>query len=897
MKPIQLNFEENPAGFTASYVKSSDFETARTLIVCPSQRFKGYFAFQLMEAYNTDDLMSPSLLTITELTSRITAFLGHQIANDSERLSMFYRACKKTDSVESLFPGGFLSGFSSFKSTAKQVWSAFDELNAEGLSIGEFFKSEHFYSENFLSENGFKEYYSGFKKHFGVLRDLYSMYLRVQREACVFDRSFLFQSVTKKEIGAFFYEYDNVILVSPLALTGFEKRLFDNAKEKLSVIYQDTPRYDFSRLLGYLKKGPGSVPPPVQDKKKGLVYFEVSSRITQLMTVLSVIREEIEAGADPHEIAVINIDSMFCEMLYDSLRSLGMAVNYSEGLPVKKSPLYSLLSLVDRFFNSDFDSAVFLEICRNALFREAAGIKETPADLASLKKKIIKDRTFRVPLKTIRDLPGGSNLQEAFFVLKDIYESENFYKLYDNLDKLFKGLTSRKTYEFNIVKETLLNTALDLQDLEIEVREKPFDIFLEQVRSNKYPVLGEYSRGIQIIGLLESRGIRFRSVILPSFNENFLPAKAKNDILLSLNLRKDLKLPTFLDREDLELYYLLRILDSAESAYLVSINDKTGEIDVRSRFYYHIADYYRIQSRSPDILSVPVRSFREDAAPVKKEGQAAVLPRLINRFSRLDLDRIKKCETRYYIGRILDIDEEETLSKKIELNLVGLKVHSIFTELYRDLDEIDRPCRFESFGKKFDELFEANFPKGTFYTNEEALAKKILKNSLLQVVKNDLSRFNDGYSICREFIEKSFSVEIGIDPDKYTIQGRIDRVDRTPTGGYIIVDYKTGKLPANALHFARKDFIEVQLGFYGLLFKKTCPDHPIEGLCYYDLMDKKDIEMVVRFNKIDQYLTDFEDHLAGFFRAFNMKDRVSLAADYEVCRYCPYFNICRVLEE
>ncbi len=276
---------------------------------------------------------------------------------------------------------------------------------------------------------------------------------------------------------------------------------------------------------------------------------------------------------------------------------------------------------------------------------------------------------------------------------------------------------------------------------------------------------------------------------------------------------------------------------------------------------------------------------------------AAVLPRLINRFSRLDLDRIKKCETRYYIGRILDIDEEETLSKKIELNLVGLKVHSIFTELYRDLDEIDRPCRFESFGKKFDELFEANFPKGTFYTNEEALAKKILKNSLLQVVKNDLSRFNDGYSICREFIEKSFSVEIGIDPDKYTIQGRIDRVDRTPTGGYIIVDYKTGKLPANALHFARKDFIEVQLGFYGLLFKKTCPDHPIEGLCYYDLMDKKDIEMVVRFDKIDQYLTDFEDHLAGFFRAFNMKDRVSLAADYEVCRYCPYFNICRVLEE
>lgn len=708
---------------------------------------------------------------------------------------------------------------------------------------------------------------------------------------------FLFQSVTKKEISAFFSEYDNAILVSPLALTGFEKRLFDTAKEKLSIIYQDTQSYDFSRLLGYVKKRPVSVSTCGRNKKKDLVYFEVSSRIIQLMTVLSVVREEIEAGTDLHEIAVINIDSQFCEMLYDSLRSLGMTVNYSEGLPVRKSPLYSFLSLVDRFFNSDFDSAIFLEICRNAFFREAAGTKETTADLASIKKKIIKDRIFRVPLKIMSDLPGGSNLQKAFLALKDIYESKNFCELYDNLDKLFKELTSRKTYEFNIVKKTLLNTALDLQDLEIEVREKPFDIFLKQVRSNKYPVLGEYSRGIQIIGLLETRGIKFRSVILPSLNENFLPAKSNNDILLSLSLRRDLKLPTFLDREDLELYYLMRILDSAESASLVSINDKTGKIDVRSRFYYHIADYYRIRSRSPDILSVPIKSFQEDAAPVNKEAPAAVLSRPISMYSRLDLDRIKKCETRYYIERILGIGEEETLSKKIELNIVGLKIHSIFTELYRDLDKADRPYRFEIYGEKFDKLFEANFADGTFFTKEEALAKKILKSSLLQAVKNDLSRFNDGYSICLEFIEKKFSAEIGMDPDIYTIQGRIDRVDRTPTGGYRIVDYKTGRLPANALHFARKDFIEVQLGFYGLLFKKTCPDHPIEGLCYYDLMDKKDIEMVVWFDKIDQYLMDFEDHLTGFFRTFNMKDRLSLADKYEVCRYCPYFNICRVLEQ
>jgi hypothetical protein len=730
-----------------------------------------------------------------------------------------------------------------------------------------------------------------------VLLSLYRRYYSVQKETGIFDRSFLFSKVTKKDIELFFMDYHNVILVSPLALTGFEKRVFDTAKENLTIIYQDTSSYDFSRLLDYIIKIPGSVRTFASDKKKDLLYFEVSSRLAQLMTVLTVIKKEIDSGVEPSEIAVINIDSLFCEMLYDSLKTLGMDVNYSEGIPVKKSPLFSLLSLAERFFNSDFDSAIFLEICRNALFREACGIKAIHSELTTLKQQILKARVFRVPIEKLGEMPGGNKIHAVFLLLQNIVESENFYELHYNLEKLFKKLTSRKTYEFNIVKETLLDTVLDLQDLEVDVREKPFDIFFDFVRSKKYPVLGKYSRGIQIIGLLESRGIKFRSVILPSFNESYLPAKTDNDILLSLNLRKDLKLPTFLDREDLELYYLMRILESSETAYLLSIDDKTGEIDIRSRFFYHIADVHRIRSMNPDILTVPVKSFGENPVRLKQKVSFADLAVQIRSFSRLDVDRIKKCETRYYISRVLNIDEGEALSRNIELNLIGLKVHSIFTELYRDLDKIGKYPEADKFEKKFDELFEIHFADGTFYTKEEALVKRILKSSLLQAVKNDLSRFNHGYHICREFIEKTFTAEIGTGNNVYNIQGRIDRIDRSPSGGYTIVDYKTGRLPDNALHFAGKEYSEVQLGFYGLLFRKNYPDYPIEALCYFDLSDKKDIEIVVSFDKVDQYLSDFEDHLAVFLQSFNLKDKLSLAADYEECRYCPYFNICRVLEE
>jgi hypothetical protein len=894
VKPIQLNFDQNPAGFTASYIKTSGFDPVETLIICPSQRFKGYFAFQLMKEYQAGDLLSPSLLTIAELTGRITASLGKQIANDMERLSMLYRACKETESIGMLFPGGFMSGFSAFKGIAKQIWSAFDELNAEEL----FAEGAEMPHEEKLEANGVKEYYTGFRKHLKVFMRLYDLYYSTQSDAGSFDRSFLFKKVTKKDIELFFNNYQNAILVSPLALTGFEKRVFDTVKDKLTIIYQDTSSYDFSRLLDYMRKRGGRAAAPASARIKDLDYFEVSSRTAQLMNVLTVIRNEVDSDIEPHEIAVINIDSLFCEMLYDSLCSLGMDVNYSAGIPVKKSPLFGLLSLAARFFKSDYDSALFLELCRNALFREAADASvEMRPELKALKQKIIRERVFRIPPRTLGDMKGGENIQTAFHLLENVIESGTFTELHDNLEALFAVLTGSKTYEFNIVKETLLTAALELQDLEVEDREKPFDIFFDYVRSKKYPVLGKYGSGIQIIGLLESRGIKFRSLILPSFNEGFLPAKTDSDILLSLNLRKDLKLPTFLDREDLELYYLMRVLESAEHACLLSINDKTGEIDIRSRFYYHLADIHRVRPVRTDILTLPVKSFSNgSAAPVSKASSAGPGDR-IRSFSRLDVDRIKKCETRYYISRVLKIDEGETLSRKIELNLVGMKVHSIFTDLYRGIDKTDGFPKDDIFEKKLDRLFETYFADGTFFTKEEVLAKRILKSSLFQAMKNDLLRFREGYQVCGEFIEKTFTAEIGTGSERVSIRGRIDRIDRSPAGGYMIVDYKTGRLPENVLHFAGRDYSEVQLGIYGLLFNKTYPEYPIEALCYFDLLDKKDIEIVVSYDEVDQYLKDFEDHLAAFLQSFSRKETLSLAADYEECRYCPYFNICRVLEE
>ncbi|MCK5568165.1 MAG: hypothetical protein KAJ15_00505, partial [Spirochaetes bacterium] len=387
VKTIELSFKENPAYFTASFIVESGFNPVKTLVISPSQRFKSYFASYLLRARKTGDLLSPSLITSDQLVGAIAASLGCQIANDIEKLSMLFTACGKTEGIEELFPIGFLSGFISFKSTARRIFNVFDELNREGL----------YPDEIDPLRDEFKAFYSHFKRHFKVIRDLYQSYFKIQKESGLFDRSFLFKGVKKKDIASVFNDYENLILVSPLALTDFEKKLFDTVQEKLYVIYQDTAGYDFSEILSYSKGGATSAnsaastgsavlvnsaastgsaasansaastgsAAAARDKKKKLHYFEVSSRMAQVMSVLSIIKQEIEAGTELQEIAILNIDSVFSEMLYDSMTSHGVTVNYSEGIPVKKSPIYCFLSLINNFFKSGRDSLIFLEIIRN----------------------------------------------------------------------------------------------------------------------------------------------------------------------------------------------------------------------------------------------------------------------------------------------------------------------------------------------------------------------------------------------------------------------------------------------------------------------------------------------------------------------------------------------------
>lgn len=887
MNTVLLDFKSDPSSFAASYIRDNEFLASRTLVVTPTERFKVYLARAFLDSYGTEDAMAPAMMKIGDLVETLAACTGHERANGMQRLSLLYRACAQTGGFDELFGRDILSSFASFRSLASGLLGSFEEINRMEID---------------LTEPPALEYYDDFGRHFEIFSSICEGYRTIQKQKGLYDTSFLLKDVKSSHIEAFFAPYDNVIFISPLLLTRFERRVFDLIEDRLHVIYQETDEYDFSDLITLR----GNVLPAAalpehvlsghhpsashSDSTHGLFVHDTSTRIETAMLVMSLIRRERDRGVKPHEIAVLNIDPAVCEMVRRSCESLGLASNYTRGVMVKKAPVFVFLELAGAFFDSRMDTDVLLELVRSEFFCELAGRREKNV----LRERIVSGRVFS--LGSLKSGLLDAAIREALLVLQDLYGAKDFDELYEGLLSLFGALGGRRPFEFYTVRDLLLESVLELSDLlsggrisleadAVEFTERPYDIFLQYGRSKRYTLKGSITEGVQIVGLLETRGVTFKTVIVPTFNEGYFPTGAGSDLLFSSELKRALGLSTVTDRERLEFYYLKRLLDASDRAYLIPIRESAGEFEVPSRFC-HIM---RARKGTPLSYTLPVPERNpsvkatSDRVPVLKERPES--------YSRLDIHRLKRCETQYYIAKTLRIESERVLTKRVEMDVVGLLVHGLLRDLYAGFDFENLPSRAD-FKKRIRGKFYNIFRDGLFGTSEEVLARRILLENLSESLLNDYDRFEKGTVVCGDLLEREFTVQAG----DYRLKGRIDRIDRAPDGRYTVLDYKTGNVPKLTDHLPGKDYMEVQLGFYGLLFKKSFPDRSIGGLGYYDLSRTRDVLLVMEGDEAQRYIDRFEEHLRGFIETFEKKEGLSLAPDMTFCLYCPYYNICRVYD-
>src|SRR5581483_8347307 len=206
------------------------------------------------------------------------------------------------------------------------------------------------------------------------------------------------------------------------------------------------------------------------------------------------------------------------------------------------------------------------------LFKEV--IKKLPAD-----EKEATEERLREHLKEIHRITIGK-----FLSFKNVADFAR--NCIDILVFLFNQSPAKLHPLFHPFSESL-TSALDtlprslMKDIFFEDRSSYFVFLRKYIATCHNPFPGTPLRGLQVLGSLETRNLKFKSVFVLDANEEILPETKKEESLIPFRAREILGLPTSFDRDKLTAYYFNNLLNGAKDVHLFFIeNDKTE----RSRF-------------------------------------------------------------------------------------------------------------------------------------------------------------------------------------------------------------------------------------------------------------------------------------------------------------------------
>jgi DNA helicase-2/ATP-dependent DNA helicase PcrA len=120
--------------------------------------------------------------------------------------------------------------------------------------------------------------------------------------------------------------------------------------------------------------------------------------------------------------------------------------------------------------------------------------------------------------------------------------------------------------------------------------------------------------------------------------------------------------------------------------------------------------------------------------------------------------------------------------------------------------------------------------------------------------------------------------------DGRTMKGYIDRIERTPDGGMVVIDFKTGSKPGSLTRNAVKE--NIQLNLYCLAVRDRYGELPRRASFLY-LKDNKRVD----YFPDDESMEFFLHKLSGMIGAI-CAGEFPATPSYSACRFCDYTPLC-----
>ncbi len=413
-------------------------------------------------------------------------------------------------------------------------------------------------------------------------------------------------------------------------------------------------------------------------------------------------------------------------------------------------------------------------------------MEKMPHDEKDVTKKNIKRHLKVIHRNTIEKFLAFENVKD--FALKSI---ELLTYIFNNstahLHPLFYPFSESFIRSLDVISRSLM------KDIVFAERSSYFTFFRKYIMTCHTPFEGTPLRGLQILGFLETRNLKFNKVIILDANEGVMPDTRKEDTLLPFRAREILGLPTYTDKDKLAAYYFETLIKGAREVHLCFIESDRQE---RSRFVEKLLweKQKKDKTTNTDIylnsVQYKVRLKNEDPENVMKTDDIVRYLRGFT-FSATAVDKYLKCPMQFYYSYVLRIGKKEEISGEIERADIGKFVHNVISQYFskrRGLTLKVENINVNEMDLLIDELFEREYgesPTGAVY-----LLRKQIKNHL-----NDLLKKYYIPLIKREpltILDNERDIEVIM--ESFRLKGRLDSIEKRGGKTYII-DYKTSATP------------------------------------------------------------------------------------------------------
>ena len=931
-------------------------DLSRTVLVFPNKRANLFFNEYLAEE-SDQPIWSPAAMSISDLLQKLSV----QKAGDPIRLVCeLYKVFKEeTGSRETLddfyFWGELL--ISDFDDVDKNMVDA-DKLFSNLQDLKNLMDDYEFLDEE--QEEAIRQFFQNFsierrtelKEKFISLWDklgiIYHRYRENLAELGIAYEGMLYRNVIE-QLDTDRLKYDKYVFVGFNVLNKVEKEFFQKLQRAgKAMFYWDydlfyTQRISKHEAGEFIKRNlidfPNELPESYFDifrKPKKIRYISASTENAQARFLFS---QTAQMGSEKENAIVLCNEALLLPVLHSIPQDV-QNVNITMGFPLAQTPVYSFINAA-------------MELQTNG-YRPDTGRFTYEAVSKILKHPYTRQlsdhatRLERELTKTNRFYPLPSELKKDDFLTILFTPQSNIRELCDYLLRLIKSISIlyRKEGEYDdifnqLYRESIFQSHLKINRLysliesgELSVRTDTLKRLITKVlTASNIPFHGEPAIGLQIMGVLETRNLDFRNLIMLSLNEGQLPKAGGESSFIPYNLRKAFGMTTIEHKNAVYAYYFYRLIQRAENITLLYNTSSDGlNRGEESRFMlqllvegpHEITREYLEAGQSPqNTLEIQIEKTPEILRRLYRAYDTAQPESVI--LSPSALNTYLDCRLRFYYRYVAGLKTPDEVSAEIDSALFGTIFHLSAQLAYTDLtangkiiqrEDLERLLRDEIKLQGYvdqafkQELFKVAPEEKPEYNGVQLINSKVIVSYLKQLLRNDLQYTPFEMVAMEKKVSEKITIQTTLGPLTLRLGGTIDRMD-AKEGTLRIVDYKTGgspKIPANIEQLftpseTRPNYI-FQTFLYAAIMSRKQPLMVAPALLYIHRAASESYSPVIEMgeprnpkipvNNFAFFEDEFRERLQALLEEiFDEKEPFTQTEDIKKCAYCDFKAICK----